>query len=186
VPFCQQYGFDPIVFGHDLADPIVFGKSDPSWGRMSAEQRNQFTHDLATIQTTLDLPLTKPQRVQVAWLAANFAFALRLDEVSRQLEPAYRMKQRLLVEKISPTEIAPLLATAKASLQSAPLESLFQVYASRVRSRGELGVLSSLNQRLWLQYRELKRFTDSFSTPPGGGGEPKSSPESSPARRMSP
>jgi len=27
-----------------------------------------------------------------------------------------------------------------------------------VRSRGELGVLSALNQKLWLQYKELDDF----------------------------
>jgi hypothetical protein len=34
-----------------------------------------------------------------------------------------------------------------------------------VRSRGELGVLSSLNQRVWLQYLELREFLSSFETP---------------------
>lgn len=46
------------------------------------------------------------------------------------------------------------------SLESAPLEEMFTTYASAVRSRGELGVLSSLNQRLWGEYLLLKQFLE--------------------------
>ena len=47
---------------------------------------------------------------------------------------------------------------AHRELASAPTEELFRTFARRVRSRGELGQLSSLNQKLWLQYRELEQF----------------------------
>jgi hypothetical protein len=33
-----------------------------------------------------------------------------------------------------------------------------RTYAGRVRSRGELGVLSSMHQRLWQEYRDLREF----------------------------
>ena len=42
---------------------------------------------------------------------------------------------------------------------------LFETYASRVRSRGEQGVLSALNQKLWLQYEELADFLDGSIVP---------------------
>lgn len=47
---------------------------------------------------------------------------------------------------------------SRESLANAPLEKLFKCYARRARSKGELGELSSLNQRLWLAYRELEKF----------------------------
>ena len=47
---------------------------------------------------------------------------------------------------------------ALVELKAAPVSRLFEAYAGRVRSRGEQGVLSSLNQKLWLQYRELAEF----------------------------
>ena len=47
--------------------------------------------------------------------------------------------------------------------KSAPIEALFRTFARRVRSRGELGEMSSLNQKLWLQYRELDKFLSSHS-----------------------
>ena len=49
-------------------------------------------------------------------------------------------------------------ATAREALEHAPIRELFSVYASRVRSRGELGVLSSLNQKLYNEYTDLLRF----------------------------
>jgi hypothetical protein len=35
---------------------------------------------------------------------------------------------------------------------------MFHTFARRVRSRGELGELSSINQKVGQQYLELKRF----------------------------
>ena len=45
-------------------------------------------------------------------------------------------------------------------LHEAPMEKLFLTFASRVRSRGELGELSSLNQRVWGEYLLLKEFLE--------------------------
>jgi hypothetical protein len=50
------------------------------------------------------------------------------------------------------------VASARKALGEAPLETLFRTFARRVRSKGELGELSAMNQKLWLLYRELDRF----------------------------
>ena len=50
-------------------------------------------------------------------------------------------------------------------MDAAPIEELFKTYAKRVRSKGELGVLSALNQKLWLQYKELKDFLETVTPP---------------------
>jgi len=49
---------------------------------------------------------------------------------------------------------------ARRELAAAPIEELLLTFVRRVRSRGELGELSALNQKLWLEYRELARFLD--------------------------
>jgi hypothetical protein len=47
---------------------------------------------------------------------------------------------------------------ALAELREAPMERLFEARAAAVSSRGELGEISALNQKLWLQARESERF----------------------------
>ncbi len=94
----------------------------------------------------------------LTWLASTLRFTLLLDQVSEDLEPAYRLRE--LFEQ--GTAIRPeAIAVARKRLESAPLDALFSTYMGRVRSRGELGVMSSMNQKLWLQYVELKEFLDS-------------------------
>ena len=46
-------------------------------------------------------------------------------------------------------------------MQAASVEGLFEIYARRVRSQGERGILSFLSQRLWLQDQELTEFLQS-------------------------
>ncbi|MGE5395224.1 MAG: hypothetical protein ACM3P1_10800, partial [Candidatus Saccharibacteria bacterium] len=43
-------------------------------------------------------------------------------------------------------------------LEEAPLQKMFDAYTRRINSRGELGVLSSLNQRVWSEYKELQNY----------------------------
>ena len=37
---------------------------------------------------------------------------------------------------------------------------MFDTYMERVHSRGELGVLSSLNQHVWREYNDLKIYLE--------------------------
>ena len=41
-----------------------------------------------------------------------------------------------------------------------PVKEMFDTYMERVHSRGELGVLSSLNQRVWREYNDLKIYLE--------------------------
>ena len=97
-------------------------------------------------------------RGNLAWLADNFRFMLLLDEVGRKIEPAYQLKDRFLLGETSGSQVRDEAHAARQAFASAPIEDLFRTYARRVRSRGELGELSSLNQKVWLEYRELDRF----------------------------
>ena len=123
---------------------------DPGWGRLKPEERTRIRDVAAQIEAALPGATDTRHRANLRWLAATFQFTLLLDEVSRAMEPAYRLKETGTGDR----------AQARASLEKAPIEALFRTYAGRVRSRGELGVLSSLNQKLWLQYLELRGFLD--------------------------
>lgn len=131
---------------------------DPSWGRLTPELRNRLAEHLATINRLAGRADAGVHRTNLRWLADNFQFTLLLDEVSRNLEPAYRLKERWLRGEIEPAKLPSEAASARQALAGAPVENLFRTFARRVRSKGEMGELSSLNQRVWLQYRELDDF----------------------------
>ncbi len=131
---------------------------DPSWGRLQPGQRERVESLLRSVNAEEEGADDPWHKSNLDWLAANLEFTLLLDEVGRRLEPAYRLKNHWLSGEWRDSVAGPEWADAKHQLESAPIERLFLSYARRVRSRGELGVLSSLNQRVWLQYRELEEF----------------------------
>jgi hypothetical protein len=131
---------------------------DPGWGRLKPELRARLTNDVAGLERLLGQATEARHRANLDWLLANFQFTLLLDEVSRNLEPAYRLKEIALTGGPEPAQLTAEAATARAAFRAAPVEKLFRTFARRVRSRGELGELSSLNQRLWRACQELDRF----------------------------
>jgi hypothetical protein len=131
---------------------------DPSWGRLTPELRKRLEGYVKEITGLMAKTPNQTHQGNLDWLQADFEFTLLLDEVSRALEPAYRLKERFLTGRLGDNIPADEAATARQALNQAPMEKLFRAYARRVRSKGELGVLSSLNQRLWRQYRELAEF----------------------------
>lgn len=131
---------------------------DPTWGRLKPELRTRVTEDVADFARLLARTHDRRRRANLDWLLANFQFTLLLDEVSRQIEPAYRLKERWLRGEVEHIKLPAEIASARQALNAAPIEQLFRTFARRVRSKGELGELSALNQKLWLQYLELDRF----------------------------
>jgi hypothetical protein len=97
-------------------------------------------------------------RSNLEWLQANYAFALLLDQVGRALEPAWKLREAVLLGSTIPDTASPEYREIMHTLSAAPLQKMFTVFAAKVRSRGELGELSSLNQRVWGEYRLLKQF----------------------------
>ncbi len=136
----------------------VYYPYDPSWGRLQPQLRSRLEKHLAEIRELETGTGDRSHRANLRWLADNFEFTLLLDEVGRAMEPAYKLKERCLREDLSLRDLQKDRLAAQAALEKAPIENLFRIYARRVRSKGELGELSSLNQRVWLQYRELDAF----------------------------
>ncbi len=130
----------------------------PQWGRINESLERQINDLLSIVEKVRPQTQDAQQQSNLDWLAANLKFTLLLDEVSRKIEPAYRLKNDWLTGRVDTGQLKSRAQAASAGLQAAPIEALFQTYAKRIRSRGELGVLSSLNQRLWLQYTELADF----------------------------
>jgi hypothetical protein len=140
---------------------------DPGWGRLKSDLRARLQMDLADLGKLAGKTTDPAQRANLDWLAANFEFTLLLDDVSQDLEPAYRLKDEWLTGQSAPGAIPPGLAEARKAWRATPIEKLFRTYARRVRSKGELGELSAINQKLWLTYRELDRFLSELETKRG-------------------
>lgn len=97
---------------------------DPSWGRIAKDLRPRIEEGAKAIP---------------AWRST-----LLLDDVSAALEPAWNLRdQTRLGKSVTHAQIG----AAAAALDRAPIRELFETYSRRLRSPGELGVLSSLNQR---------------------------------------
>lgn len=139
----------------------VYYPYDPGWGRLKADQRARIEESLRTVERARSGARERGHAENIEWLAADLRFTLRLDEVSAALEPAYRLKDGWSLDDFDPGQVE----AARKTLETAPLREMFAAYAAHVRSRGELGVLSSLNQRVWLQYVELKEFLASVDRP---------------------
>jgi hypothetical protein len=94
------------------------------------------------------------------WLRACFEFTLLLNEVSASMEPAWELRNSYLTEFNKSQVTKQYIENAKRTLATAPLEKLLTVFASKVRSRGELGELSSINQRVLREYHLLVEFLE--------------------------
>lgn len=124
----------------------------PYWGRLS-DDLLQKTRAVLQIEINPAL-LSAQQKKNLQWLRDQMRFALYLDEFGRKIEPLYALRNHRFTGK---SDTIGLAKTMK-EFRSAPVESLITVYGRCVRSRGQQGVLSSINQRVWLQYRELEKF----------------------------
>lgn len=129
----------------------------PEWGLLD-EQNVKLRKDLIH---TAEQALKKAKGSQLENLQrfiAMFRFELLLGEVDKAMMPAFILKkndsQGYVNKSLEEYE------EAYCTLRSAPVKELFETYMQRVHSRGELGVLSSLNQRLWREYNDLKSYLE--------------------------
>jgi hypothetical protein len=136
----------------------------PSWGRLTEEHAAAFRQDIVNLKALGRGP-NPAHREELAWLEDYLQFALLLDECGRKIEAAYTLKERSLAGEITGEALARQAEAARTDLDAAPLEELFKVFVRRVRSRGELGELSALNQKLYLEVVELRRFLAEIPQP---------------------
>lgn len=139
----REHWFEPV------RSPVYY-----AWGRLDSSLRQRLEEVLKTTEA-LAPGARRREAENLKWLAANYRFVLLLDKVSEDLEPAYRLKDDSL-RGVPPA--AGRIAECRRALAAAPVEQMLRTYASRSRSRGELGVLSSLCQRVWREYVEMRDF----------------------------
>ena len=98
------------------------------------------------------------QRDNLQRFIAMFRFELLLGEVDKAMMPAFILKKNNRQGTVSSSFED--CEKAYRTLMAAPVKDMFETYMQRVHSRGELGVLSSLNQRLWREYNDLKSYLE--------------------------
>jgi len=149
--------FDEEMWQKNTSSPEYYAYT-PEWGRLDSTSRVR----LKNLVGLLDQTAKGTKKVQfvgnLEWFKANFEFALLLDEVGSKLEPAYLLRKQFYDVKYDVKSNKERISNARKGIDEAPMERLFKVYAARVRSRGELGVLSSLNQKLFNEYSDLRKF----------------------------
>lgn len=129
----------------------------PEWGLLD-ENNVRIRQELVSSGESLLKKLRGEKRENLKRFIAMFRFELLLDEVDRAMMPAFILKKKEVQgEKINGSQE---YMDAYRLLVSAPVKEMFDTYMERVHSRGELGVLSSLNQRVWREYNDLKIYLE--------------------------
>jgi hypothetical protein len=147
---------DTAHYRRGIASPEYFGYS-PQWGKMSDQAKSKAAQLVKQIDAVLPAVSNPHQKSSLTWFKQTFTFELLLDEVSRAIEPAFKLRNKYLQAGLQYRD-AEALRTAQAAFKQAPVEQLFKTFAAKVSSRGELGELSSLNQKLWTEYLQLQSF----------------------------
>ncbi|MFB3784769.1 MAG: hypothetical protein ACE15F_00225 [bacterium] len=132
----------------------------PSWGRMTPGIREDVARFLEVVEAARPLARDKDQRANLEYLENTLRGILALEQVGARLEPACRVKEAWLAGTLPASERLPACREALEAWKQAPFEELFGAFSRRVRTRGDLGVLSSMNQKLWGLAQELRDFLE--------------------------
>jgi hypothetical protein len=134
----------------------------PQWGRMDDNDRTRLQHLISKLGSLLKNVQHASHRLELEWFRSSFSFELLLDETGRCLEPLYNLRAQYFQSGSQPADPV-ALRNARRQFEKAPVEKLFRIFAAKQRSRGELGILSSLNQKLWTEYLSLKNFLETVN-----------------------
>lgn len=129
----------------------------PQWGLLD-EKNIELREHLIQIAEQVVKKTEGVQSENLQRFIAMFRFELLLDEVDKAMMPAFLMKK-----KERESDVKYLIRDyedAYHKLIAAPIKDMFETYIKRINSRGELGVLSSLNQRVWREYNDLKIYLE--------------------------
>ena len=144
---------------NSIHSPVYYPYT-PAWGRLDKEKEGVCIRIMETIDECIKKEKDEIIISNLEWLKACFEFTLLLNEVSASIQPAWELRSTYLIESNRSQLTKQNIEKAKRSLTNAPIEKMLRVFASRVRSRGELGELSSINQRVWREYQLLDEFLE--------------------------
>ncbi|MBO9636177.1 MAG: hypothetical protein J7578_23945, partial [Chitinophagaceae bacterium] len=147
----QFVEMDTLAYKRGSLSPEYYAYT-PQWGRLDPADRSRVAKLIESIEMLLKKEKTPAFKKELEWFRDTFRFELLLDETGRCIEPAFNLRTSYL--RSGAYEPA-ALQEARRQFEKAPVERLFKTFAARVQSRGELGQLSALNQKLWSEYVSL-------------------------------
>ncbi len=142
--------------------PVYFPYK-PQWGRISPKLQTRLAALLKKFESAHRSVSGQKYKNNLYWWIANLRFTLLLDEIGRKIEPVYNLREKWILEAEGEMSIEKEIKKLKKEFSEAPIEELFNTFRDRSLTRGEFGVLSSVNQRLWLQYKDLDDFIKMIS-----------------------
>ena len=162
--YASQY-LSPVLADYDIKGKLkgirspVYFAYEPTWGILTKEQATTINEIIELIDKCLanekDL-----FRDNLNWLKANYRFALLFNEVSQNMQPAWDLRNRAFKSIKEPIFSKDEIIEAKNALDHVPVEEMLKVFASKVQTRGELGELSSIIQRVYQEYLLLSGFIE--------------------------
>lgn len=147
---------DTARYRQGISSPEYFGYT-PKWGRMNETCIGKTKTIISYIDEVLASESNPVYRKNIEWYRQTFVFELLLDEAGRCMEPAFILENKYLQFGKNAVDSVALI-NALVLFKKTPIEQLFKTFESKVASRGELGELSSLNQKLWMEYLLLQSF----------------------------
>ncbi|KAH3757417.1 hypothetical protein Pelo_10743 [Pelomyxa schiedti] len=134
---------------------------DPdSWGMLSIPQESWFSK-LADYARGLEVTVVDPvQKANIHALGSLAYFVLALKNSSLELQVVKELREEAangqVVDKAAQCDLA------QAAIDRAQIQRVFDMYVDRVQSRGEMGVLASMNQKLWTWYTDNVEWLESY------------------------
>lgn len=132
---------------------------DWTWGRLNDPLRELILRIIKNSQKNIALAKSKEVEKELLYLFYTFKFVMELDRVSVAIEPMAKLRDMYILKKNFTRDE---FLAARDSLEKAEITSLVDIYTHRVRSRGELGVLSSINQKLVPYYNQVSSFATQY------------------------
>lgn len=144
----------------NIRSPVYFAY-EPTWGRLRQEQKTEIATLISAIDECIRVENEGELINNLEWLRASYQFSLLLNDVGVAMEPAWIIREDYLSARKAADLDESRRNEAILMLKQAPIEEMIRVFSSRVRSRGELGELSSIIQRVWNEYLMLSSFLES-------------------------
>lgn len=140
-----------------VSSPEYFGYL-PNWGKLDEENISIRQKICEELEKTIKEETNTTFKINQQNFRDMFLFELLLNDVARAMVPAFELKREYL--RTGTSLVHSRLEEAQLALLGAPLKKMIDTFAGKTVSRGEMGVLSSLNQRLLREFDELKSFLE--------------------------
>lgn len=139
----------------DMSSPEYFSYN-PWWGRLDKSNVSLRNELIETVEKAISVTKDKKHIENLKKFKSVFEFEILLDKTGRAMEKGWQLRKSYL--KTGRHAERAEYKEALESLKSAPVKELIETYAVRATNKGDMGILVSINQRLWQNWISLEKF----------------------------